>query len=203
MPTVDPSAAEPPLDEPGATSLVTYAEYQRITGDTTTGQSAVNQALADAQQLAEERTSRTWSYGTYDETLLVFPNGLVYPSAVPIESVSIPAGATIRGHGIAVGSLGPWSDAYIDVPWSGSPRRLDVTYSGGWTVQTLPFTLKQAVASGAYRMLHAVALAGVPAGAKSVSLGDASISGDLSAFDPFDRAAARALAKYTRRSVRA
>lgn len=164
--------------------LVTVDYYRLVTGDEATSDSAASAFLAEAQQLVGEALHRELEYAERTEALTV-RRGRVYPSAVPVAAVA-PASATAGtvlcgGFAVGVSSVSPltWPEleeqgaAYDDVRASYAPASL--TYSGGYTSLSLPFTLRRAIA----RVAGALAAGDVstrPAGATSVSLDGASVS---------------------------
>jgi hypothetical protein len=152
--------------------LVTAADYHRIVRiDTTSTDEAITGALAEAQRLIEEYLGRQLEEAERTEELMIDRAGIVYPSAVPIASVSVPTGAEIRGHTLR--GLSP-DDLVTDWPAGGTTT---VTYTGGFTYATLPSTIRRRIAFEAYDLLPASSVVvAVPAGAKSVSQGDASIT---------------------------
>lgn len=185
-----------------AQSIVTPADYIWTTKDTATTRAEVEQALAEAVAFAEEHCDRIFRHGTHTETLPSGSTGRVYPRARPVESVSAPSGATLSGPAIATGRGG--LNALV-VGWSGDPADVTVTYVGGYTHDTLPLKLRRAICRIAYLILHpGTAYADLPVNAKSVSVGDVSISGDgLSPLDLLDSATLRDLARYTRQPLTA
>lgn len=146
--------------------ICTRAEYRTITGDTTTADAAVDDALAGAQRDLEEQTDRFFESATRTESLLLDKEGYVYPRALPITSVSVPSQVEVDGNRVLIGSLLNISQT-IDT-------RVTVTYVGGYTAP-LPVRLVQLVARMAYRDLHFNP--SQPSGATSVKVGDVAFSG--------------------------
>lgn len=185
-----------------ATLLVDPTQYARITGDTATSWADAAQALGEAIRLVEETCKRTFGYGTYTETLDIWGDGVVYPAASPVESVSSPSSSQLRLGGIYVGGSVTWKDGFSPLP-----AQSEVTYTGGYhpfgsTQQpSLPVKLARVIARIAYLMLHpnSVVGSGVPAGAKSAAVGDVSVAGDLSAFVIADPSIEKDLHRFTRR----
>jgi hypothetical protein len=159
----------------------TYRGVLRGTGglplDTTSSDAAVSGALQEAQELAESYLNRSLSEGARTETLYLYSDGTVFPSAPPIASVSDPAGAEVRGNGVFVGGWGLSPSS--GVTWA-SPPQAEVTYVGGYTSATLPAGLRKALCWAAYDLLHEssglAGLSNLPAGVTSVSVGDVAIS---------------------------
>lgn len=169
-------------------SLCTYADYVHITGDATTASGTVALNLADAQEIVAEHLSpRILEFGTYTETLRIYTDGegyywtgRVYPNARPVMSVSVPAGATIRGAAVldVTGSFpdGPFS---VMLPTTDPYPILSVTYAGGWTStlnlpNTVPRKIQRAIANIAGVMARPAST--IPLGALSVRTGDVSVT---------------------------
>lgn len=201
-PTVIFDGAWDTVPSPEVPMLVDPSQYGRITGDTTTSWADASQALTEAVRLVEETCKRTFSYGTYTETVDVWANGVAYPAASPIESVSSPSTAELRLGGVYVGAFATLSD-----PFSPLPAQSEITYTGGYhpfgSTQSpaLPVKLARVVARIAYLMLHpnSVVGSGVPAGAKAAGVGDVSVSGDLSGFVIMDPSIQKDLHRFARR----
>lgn len=189
------------MADPAAEGLIYVANYRTVTGDEDTASARVEEALDNAYRLACEETRRSFTYGEHTETLEVFANGAVYPAVTPLALVSSPSGATVRSGGVYASSAWPSS------PFSPLPATQTVTYTGGYhpfgsgTPPELPFKLVRAICRIAYLMLHPASMvsAGVPAGAKAASVGDVSLSGDLSGFVAVDASIGRDLRGYKRR----
>lgn len=172
-----------------ASSLVVPADYQRVTGDTTTAVPQVTAALDEALGLVQDEIGRTLVFGTYRETLLVYKNGCVYPTATPISTVVAPNVDAVSIQGAAI-YLGYWNPApavtYGEFN-AGVPPQSTVTYSGGFTADTLPAKLLRAICRVAFNSCHPAPLVGVPAGATSVHVGDVGYEGaSLRTLDPLD-----------------
>lgn len=167
--------------------LVSVSVYQVATGDTSTAASAVSANLAEAQELVEEHLDRWLESSERTETLIVRHRGLVYPRAMPVTAVaatSDAAGDIVHsGFGVRLTSSPEQLVALSDLA---TPRyddttatTADLTYTGGYTSATLPATLRRALCRLAYALGQAPTYHGggtSPAGATSLSLGDASIS---------------------------
>ena len=178
------------------TALVSPADYARITKDTATNASDVADALTDTLGLVDDYCNRHFAYGTWTETLYVYRDGKVYPTNTPLDVVTTPAGlapTAIQGAGVYLGVFLP-TPAYINAgDWNAAvPPQSTVTYKGGYQpfgttdgpTPQLPVKVMRVVCRIAWMSLHPVALQGVPAGAKSASVGDVSVStsGSLSPF---------------------
>lgn len=153
-------------------NLVTNQLYREETLDTSSDESAVSASLEKAQELVEEFIRRPLVSEERTERVRVYPDGNTYPEATPI--------VTATGYTIEAG--GYWlSGASEEVDFlRGSSGFREITYTGGYTVSTLPTTIRKAIAWTAYYDLHptsdSVSLSQVPVGASSVSVGDASVS---------------------------
>lgn len=149
-------------------SIVTIAVYRSVTGDTATASGTVQDWLDDTEQELEEFLDRPLHFnGTERCKINQERRGpTVYPRATPITD---PGALTVAGAAL-VGATP------VDDPFSTSePAYADVTYEGGWTAATLPRVIRDDIC---WAVRHATLgeAARVPAGATSVSLGDASVS---------------------------
>lgn len=150
-------------------SLVTVSRYQLITGDTTSATATVEDALEDAQGLAEEFLRRELTSQERTESLQVYPGARVYPSVTPITAAD---GYDIDGYSL-IGVAPDLSPFPFDPPSSRGVMG-SVTYTGGYSAATLPKTIERVIARTAYQQLHPETLQ--PAGATSIRLGDAAIT---------------------------
>lgn len=179
--------------------LVTVAQYRLVTIDTTSSDAAVTAALQTAEDLLEEYLRRPLPEAERTETLQLDKLGRIYPSAAPITAV--PAGYTIRGTAVFGGDI-LTNDTLVynwSYDWSAANRpRSTITYTGGWTAATLPETIRQVIAQVAYDLLHPSPTT-VPAGATSVSTGDASMTFGPDGGSPVLSASARRAVRDWRR----
>lgn len=202
------------MPDPAADGLIHVADYQWVTKDATTPSANVEHALDDALDLAEDYCNRKFAYAEHTERLYVYRDGKCYPTNTPVASVSSPAnlGATaIQGAGVYLGVFLP-TPAYLNAgDWqAGVPPQSDITYMGGFQpygdsagpTPALPTTVVRALCRIGWLILHPSSLPGVPAGAKSASVGDVSLTGDLSAFIAVDPSIARDLKPYRKRKAR-
>lgn len=174
--------------------LVDEERYTTITGDTTGDSDTLNTALAEAQQLLEDELGRQLETGERTERLRLYPNGRVYPAVTPI---TVAAGYTIYGYA-ELGDASP-----IGGPFDTSdPQYAEVTYTGGYTDETVPVCIARDIAWAAYQLLGRDAASRIPAGATSVRIGDAAVTFDKprSASDAGIRWTAQTL-RYRRRRV--
>lgn len=141
-------------------SIVTEVYYRSLTGDYTTAASAIEINLQEAEDLLGEYLQRTLPYGTYTERLKLWSSRVVYPSAVPIESISATAASGEVYDDATLMNVSPddipaldWPEIPADEPIGGR-RGTDyeahywyatITYTGGFTVDTLPVSLRRAI----------------------------------------------------------
>lgn len=157
-------------------TLVSYARYVTLTGDTTSASAAAVEALSNAQEMLEDELGRIGlleddgqdkveRLRLYDDSVL---GGVVYPTAVPITD---PGDYTESGASLS--TVGPDGGPFAFT--APSIRYATVTYRGGYTAATVPAYMARDLAFAAYQLVNNQALAMVPAGANSVRLGDAAI----------------------------
>lgn len=171
-------------------SIVTIAVYRSVTGDTATASGTVQDWLDDTEQELEEFLDRPLYFdGTERVRINVERRGpVVYPRATPILD-----GGTLTVAGNALVGASP-----VDGPFSTSdPAYAEVTYEGGWDAYSLPRAIRNDVCLAAQAGIRGDA-ARVPAGAVSVSLGDASVGFRSGGADPDDRWS-RQTRRYRRR----
>lgn len=152
-------------------SVLGVERYRVLTGDTTSAATAVEVAIADAQNLLEGELRRGVENVERTERLKVHPGGRVYPSATPITD---PGDYTAVGDSALDGaspSGGPW----LAVP---NDTYADVTYTGGWDDETVPACIERDLAWAAAVVVDPSAVTRIPAGSVSVSLGDAAVTFD-------------------------
>jgi hypothetical protein len=144
-------------------ALVSEQTYRRLTGDLRSPVSDVTAALSVAQSLVEVRLDRALGLGEHTESLRVYPSSTVYPSVTPLaegqdgylDSCTL---QVATGYGYEV-----W------FPYS----RRRVTYTGGYTDDTLPQPLAQAICLVAQHLMSPSSGVGMN-GIKSYSEGDIS-----------------------------
>lgn len=158
-------------------SLVSYARYVTLTGDSTSASASAVEALAVAQDMLEDELGRIGFLEDdgqdKEERLRLYDDdvfgGTVYPTAVPITD-----GGDYTQAGAALTAVGPDGGPFL---WrTPTERYATVIYQGGYTAATVPAYMARDIAFAAYQLLHVAPLVAVPAGATSVSLGDASVS---------------------------
>lgn len=160
--------------------LVTVARYQVITGDTTAAASAASAAIEDATSLLSEALGRPEALKSVErtETMHVDTAGVVRPLAVPVTVAAGYDFDTAALYGAA-----PDSTPFRGLEASDLPATVSVTYTGGWVerqanagaVNALPAAMERDIAWAAHALSHPASGA-APAGATSVSLGDAAVS---------------------------
>jgi len=202
---------------PDPLPLLTLKRYQQVTGDKTLDQADFTAALADCLDQTAMECKRTWLYGQYTEMLYLYKNGMVFPSATPIDiNQSVVAGAetynppadTLGQSASVVQGAGIWVGWFTPLPfmpiWTGViPPQTQVTYWGGWTQATVPAGLARMWSKIIYYMTNPTALQGLPGGAKSLSIGGIAVGGDLSSFMRLDHDLRRDITRWTRRQGRA
>jgi hypothetical protein len=188
-------------------SIVTLADYQRITHDLTTYQPTVDAALADAQLLVEEflrrpltlmsRTERMRLYsaenldGGYDGAYLC------YPKATPVQTVD--GGLTVLSAVAVAGAFpdgGPFLEGIIG---QGVQPYATISYTGGYTADTLPATLRREIVITARGGI--IPATTVPPGATAVKVGDVSVTYQAAEFvgAALSPSTMRTLRRYVRR----
>ncbi|GAA1712366.1 hypothetical protein [Fodinicola feengrottensis] len=147
-------------------SVVTEARYRRTTRDLTTSQADVLDALTEAQGAIEDRLGRPLEYLARMEQVFVYEGGQVFPRATPVDMT----------QPYSVSGINIFDDAFLNGGYYyDRPSRATVTYTGGWTQQTLPSRLSRAVCLTARHLLDA---SETPAGLRSAAVGDASVTYD-------------------------
>lgn len=175
-------------------SVVTIAVYRSVTGDETTASGTVQTWLDDTEQDLEEYLDRPLPLGTYTAERCKINNErrgpTVYPRATPISD-----GGDYLVAGHALVGVSPISGLFDQ----SDPAYAEVTYTGGWSATTLPRCIRNDVCWAVRQAVRGEA-ARVPAGATSVSLGDASVSFGARPSDPDDRWS-RQTRRYRRRHL--
>lgn len=159
-------------------TLLSYARYVALTGDTTSASASAVEEITRAQDLLEDElgriglleddsTDKVERLRLYEDGIL---GGTVYPSALPITSAGdyTQAGASLT-------AVGPDAGPFL---WrTSSERYATVTYRGGFTASTVPAYMERDLAFVAYQLLHPIP-ALVPAGAIEAHIGDAGVTFD-------------------------
>lgn len=187
-------------------TLVTVEEYRFITNDQTTAASAVSARLEQSLKLIDEYLQRHLETNTYTESCEVWytcEGSYAYPVNTPITSVPLDSTYIIDVNGRRL--RGVVSDV-VNAPVFGFPYSdtvyTTITYTGGFTHDTLPETLREIIAWGAVGLLRRSP--GVPVGATDVRVGDVAVKypsarGGLDVLIP---GASTSLRAYKRKRVR-
>lgn len=148
-------------------ALVTVERYRAITGDQTSEASAVEERIEEATEELAEVLGRPLALGSYTETLYPTRDGMLWPRCTPITAAP---GWSIDGYGLHGGSSWPVGSVFGHTATS-------VTYSGGWTDETVPNCIARDIAQAA-KTLGPVDAAGidVPKGAGAAKVGDVSVT---------------------------
>ena len=155
--------------------LVTVLRYRAITGDQVTGDEAVSARIEEATELLEGELGRPLEQAERTERMQPTRDGLLWPLATPLVAAT---GYTIDGHALR----GSFAFVYDFV--SDSLTAPEVTYTGGWVERTanpdsafrLLVHIERDIAFAAQALGRSSTPLAVPAGASSVSLGDASVT---------------------------
>lgn len=166
--------------------IVDVAAYRQVTGDAFPADAVVLTNLARAQSRVERRTGRLFDKVERTESLPV-RDGLVWPTAYPIASVSLPATAVVTDDKLAIKlNVTNWQDdpALVSLTDGATPAYYAVTYVGGFTPATTsylageaPVELVDIICELAQRYAMPANTAAVPAGATSLSVNGQSVSG--------------------------
>lgn len=157
--------------------LVTVATYRQTTGDHETDAVTVSALIEQAQEDLADALDRPIEHGSYTETLHPTRDGYLWPKATPITDAG---DYRIDGLGLRGRFLGILGDSILD----GGGCGVSVTYDGGWVERTanpteanrLPKCIETDLCWAAHAAREQTATSAVPTGARSVSLGDASIT---------------------------
>lgn len=185
--------------------IVSVQDYRDITKDLSTVDGDVERALKNAQDSAERHTKRAFDEAEGTETLRIYANGRLLPKRYPVTEVTAPTSATPDGDAInIVGHLG-WYDTNMLINRTERSAYLEydtmeVTYTGGYTVETAPYDLKAIICEIAQRNMNPTTLVGVPGGATSLGSGAGSVSGfRLAGFSSLTPALKAALDEFKNR----
>ena len=158
--------------------IVTVADYRTYTGDMTTDDPTVSARLEVAVGLVGDETQRFLQLDTYTEKLAVQTGWLVYPSGVPIITAVAPSGVQPMFGGYALGGADAtfWWDPVVGPLelWQYDPFTT-VTYTGGYTYDTLPVGLRLIICDMALAMANRQPVL-TGAAVQSASVGDVSVS---------------------------
>jgi hypothetical protein len=159
--------------------LVTFQQYVTLTGDDCASEYQVSARVERAVSALEERLNgRILTAGEYTETLQVGHDARVYPHAYPVTSVPVDASYQIDPLSNAALRWVFPSDITFnwpeDIGLHGEPYWASVTYTGGYTADTLPVELGDAIVGLARS--YGSQLSAQLVGATSVRLGDAAVT---------------------------
>lgn len=157
-------------------ALVSVTRYREITRDVSTDEATVTARIEEAREMIEEALDRPLNNEARTEALLLEWDGawgyLAYPRATPITTIPGNSAYSIYDD-VTLRSVPPDGSPLFGT-WVGSlPLKGTVTYTGGFTADTLPHKLERAIANLACAF-GAEALA--PVGASSVRVGDVSVT---------------------------
>lgn len=147
--------------------MISVERYRTITGDEDSAASAVSARIEEAQEILEDYLDRPLESDERTESMRPDRHGRLWPRATPITD-----GGDYEVNGLALVGGTPFSFGFIDPTTS-----VSVTYTGGWTADTLPSAIERDLAYAAYRLGHLPTLGSTeyPEGAVSVRLGDAAV----------------------------
>lgn len=193
-------------------TVVSVSRYRVVTLDSSSHDYEVTARLETAEALVSEWLRRPLSRSQRTERVQVYPDGRAYPLATPLVSAA-PEGTTVEDSAtflaVTPDAVPGWFGDGLD---DHDPYRrplATIDYLGGWVGRDeagsdsdkLPATIERYIA------LTACALAGspdsgIPAGATSVTLGDASITfaGAADDLDVLVPGATRALKPWRKKS---
>lgn len=178
--------------------IITVQQYRDDTGDVASAAEEIEYYLADAIEIVEGYLGRTLTYGTYTERMKIWPRGFAYPAAVPV--VSVASTGLTNGNARVYDDATLWMmeadpvDAWTPVDWDhfdhihtfGEPVLMGyevdrpygtVTYTGGWTSDTLPALLRKYICRLVKGLVTGVPESGaLPGGATSARVGDVQVS---------------------------
>lgn len=164
------------------TSLVTYDDYVRITGDEGTDQQTVEDTLDEMLELVNQELDRFLEQDTYTETLPTTHRGRVYPRGVPVTSLPASASYESSDEGYSLRNVplnpvtGPFFDSdTVPVVWE---RGLftTVTYTGGYTYETFPRKLRRLLCRLTAVAVNPGSAAGLLPGTTQATVGDVSVT---------------------------
>jgi hypothetical protein len=174
--------------------LVSVERYRAITGDETTAASACSALIEEATEELAEILDRPLELAEHTERMRPTRDGKLWPRATPI---TVAADYTIDGLALLSAFYG-WPGG---VPFPVAPEGIEVTYTGGWTDETVPTCIARDIAMAAWLLgqpLNAVGIS-APVGVKSVSVGDQAVTFDDDV--PGNVVAARLAAVWSRRTL--
>lgn len=198
--------ALPSIPNPGTANeapFLTPDQYRKITGDSTSDNEDIIQAIEEAADEFCTYTRRTIRYGTYTETMYLYAQGMVYPSATPLDAAKeIVSGNVIydpttdANSSSVIQGVGVWVGWFTPLPWMPVwtgviPPQTIVQYTGGYQpyqvtdgpTEGLPMKMARCIAKIAFYSLTPAAITGGNLGGiTSRSVGSVSLAGELSSF---------------------
>lgn len=156
--------------------LTTFEYYQRITGDSTTVEAAWATAASSAQELLEGTLERPGLLESAEraEVCDVWPDGKLYPLAMPITAVA--GGLTFHDDTVYGATPDPnvWTGFFPQT----EPAIATITYTGGYSNATAPEYMLRDLAWVTYVVLRPTLAQGATLVGKSssVHVGDVSVS---------------------------
>lgn len=169
-------------------SAITIDQYRLQTGDSTTASALVQTRLDEAEALVEDYLRRELASEQRTEKVRWSRTCRVYPKHTPITEVPATAAYSVEdeatiidvGYSAVDQAVGEWPAPIPDDYRHNAPYAL-ITYTGGWTADTMPKTLVRIVSQLAYRLGNQSAIGGP--GVSSASVGDVSVSYSQKAID--------------------
>lgn len=177
--------------------LVTVDRYRAITGDVGTAPVEVSARVEEAQDELAEVLQRPLELDEHTELLIPTSDGRLWPRATPIVSAT---GYTIDGYALRSSWIGNLST----LPFGTQPAGVEVTYTGGWTHETVPRCIERDLANAAYLLGHrptADAIGIDTTGASSIKVGDVAVAWSGGRGAPGTSLADRLRACWSRRTL--
>ena len=163
-------------------AVVTVARYRLLTGDTTTDATTVSARIDDATEMVEEELDRPLELKERTETLRLdgdthgWATWRAYPRSTPIVSIPADVGYRIEDD-VTLANASPDTGYWWSWTTCQEAPRSTLTWTGGFTSDTLPKKLESAICDLAAALTRASSGAAfVPVGASSVRVGDVTIS---------------------------
>lgn len=194
----------PSVPNPGTADtdpFLTPDQYRKLTGDTNTDNESIITAVAEAADDFCTRTRRTLRYATYTETMYLYAQGMVYPSATPIDPAKEVVSGTViynpatdANSSSVIQASGIWVGWFTPLPWMPVwtgviPPQTIVQYTGGYQpyqvedgpTEGLPRKMASCIARLAFYALTPASLPGGNiGGVTSRSVAGVSLAGQLS-----------------------
>lgn len=137
-------------------TMMTEQDYRDFTGDPTDplGDLTIDGCLSWSEQKIQEYLGRYIAFGPYTEILEVSKYGRAYPAAVPVTEVAASADIEMIGDDcMQFSGFWPQYDFIYERECSDYMTKT-VAYSGGFTVETAPMALIEAICSLTYYKAH-------------------------------------------------